>query len=553
MIKPAHIIAAGLIFMLMLYVFGSDGAAQVSESWVAHYNGESNEADLARDFELDRTGNIYAVGTSMSAGGGADIVTVSFDPDGGERWAERFNGTDGGEDWGYSIAIDSSGDLYVAGSSQSFETGKDFVIIKYNNLGGQLWVRYYNGPADRDDEAIQVEVDCAGNVVATGTSQSSDYVSDYATVKFSAQGDSLWAARYDGPGHNVDEARALAVDCDGNVIISGGSIGDSSDFDYATIKYDSDGEELWVARYDGPVHGYDVVYYPGSVLLDPEGNIYITGYSAGEDSSYDYYTVKYDPDGNTLWSDRYNGSQGNDYADALYRDQSGNLYVSGASYDSISSYDFLTIKYDPAGTILWTAGYNGTGNGWDEAYGIAVDEPGNVYIVGRSVGNNTQADFVTIGYSPLGEEMWSMRYDGSAHNFDWPFRIHVDMLSNVYVGGSSTETGHSSDYTVIKYEQTRIGVEDLDFRIRRLAFINQNYPNPFNSRTEIRYFLPEPGHVRLTVYNIVGQKVATLVDDDQQNGYHGATWNSDGESSGIYFYKLRTTNSISLRSMMLLK
>lgn len=547
------IVRVKLLVLLAAMLNGPYLFAQVIEDWVAHYNGNFNGADYARDFEIDHEGNIYVIGTSTSMNDGMDIVTVSFDSNGQERWVARFNGADGLDDWGYSIAIDSAGYIYVCGSSQFLDTGNDIVIIKYDGQGGQDWVRYYNGPGDGNDEAVQVEVDCAGNVVATGTSFSSLGNSDYVTLKYTAGGDLIWNARYEGPAGDVDEARALAVDCDGNAYVSGGSTGDSTDFDFATIKYDTAGTELWVARYDGPTHGYDVVYYAGSVLLDSLGDVFITGYSEGQDSTYDYLTIKYDPGGNIIWADRYSGSQGNDYADALYLDRVGNLYVSGAGYDSVSGYDFLTVKYDSNGVRQWTARYNGPGNGWDEAYGIGTDSDGNVYVAGRSVGGNAIADFATIKYSPSGGEIWSVRYDGSAHNFDWPFRLLVDSSSNVLVGGWSIEDGHGSDYTIVKYVQTQNGLEGQDSSPRGSVLLEYNYPNPFNSRTEIRYYLCRSGPVRLDIYDILGRYISTLVNDEQEYGYHHVVWNSKNQSSGVYFYILETGYAIASRSMIHLK
>jgi len=547
------IITSLLPVVLLLFFSDNECLSQVSENWVAHYNGEANNAEYARDFEMDQNGNTYIIGTSMNSDGTTDIVTTSFDQQGERRWVSRYDGADDLNDWGYSIAIDSSSNVVVCGSSQSGETGKDFVIIKYNSGGDEIWARYYNGPADRDDEAVQVEVDCSGNVAATGSSQSSGGVSDYATVKFDADGGFLWAARYNGPGDNVDEARALAVDCDGNVFVSGGSIGDGTDYDYATIKYDSDGNEQWIRRYDGPAHMYDVVYYAGSILLDTNDNIYLTGYSTGEDSTYDYYTIKYDSDGNLLWSDRYSGGQGNDYADRPFLDNSGNLYITGASYNSVSNYDYLTIKYSQAGNIAWSASYNGEASDWDEAYGLDVDTEGNVYVLGRSVGANTMADFATVKYSPDGQELWSIRYDGSAHNFDWPFKLLLDDEANVYVAGSSMESGSASDYTIIKYEQIQSGIDDGETAPGQLESLLPNYPNPFNSRTEIGYYLPKAEHIQLSIFDILGRLVEVLVDSEQNIGFHHVVWDSRDSGSGLYFYRLETENSIQSRSMIIIK
>ena len=82
-----------------------------------------------------------------------------------------------------------------------------------------------------------------------------------------------WIARYNGPGNHYDVAYALSVDASGNVYITGYSYGSGTGADYATINYDPDGNELWVARYNGPGSGADVAY---ELSVDSSGNVYVT-------------------------------------------------------------------------------------------------------------------------------------------------------------------------------------------------------------------------------------------------------------------------------------
>ncbi len=83
--------------------------------------------------------------------------------------------------------------------------------------------------------------------------------------------------------------------------------------------------------------------------------------------------------------------------------------------------------------------------------------------------------------------------------------------------------------------------------------LSQNYPNPFNPVTQIRYALPMDCQVRLDIYNVVGQRVAILVDDHQKAGYKVVSWNAQDVASGVYFYKLTAGNFTSIRKMVLLK
>ncbi len=538
--------------LAVLLSFQARALAQVTPLWTEHYDGSANSADYAREIKLDAVGNAYVIGTSTESGAGRDITTVKFNAQGVRQWAARYNGSDNGDDWGYSLVLDTAGNVYVTGSSYFAATGRDFATVKYNAQGEEQWSRFYDGPAHLDDEAAQVVVDQDGNVIVTGTGQGVGTLSDYATVKYSSQGDQLWAARYNGPGNSVDEGRALATDHLGNIYVSGGSQDSTTDFDYATIKYSSSGTEEWVARYDGPSHAYDVVYYAGSVAVDVAGYVLVTGYSTGTDFSYDYATIKYDTLGNPLWVARYNGSdQGMDYADAIAVDPSGNAYVTGASFDSSSGFDYLTIKYSTAGVAQWTASYNGTGNSWDEAYGMAVDPFGSVYVAGRSMGSATSTDFATIKYSPSGEERWNIRYDGTAHDFDWPFRLQLDSLLNVYVGGWSTESGTGADYTIIKYAQAADNADDQSVVPETMAL--QNYPNPFNTATTIHYVLPAGSHVRLTMSDLLGREIAVLVNAFQPAGPQQFLWEAHDLASGTFYCKVETANAVYCTPVILLK
>jgi 2',3'-cyclic-nucleotide 2'-phosphodiesterase/3'-nucleotidase/5'-nucleotidase len=83
--------------------------------------------------------------------------------------------------------------------------------------------------------------------------------------------------------------------------------------------------------------------------------------------------------------------------------------------------------------------------------------------------------------------------------------------------------------------------------------LNQNYPNPFNPVTTIRFGLPERNHVTLKVYNILGQDVATLVDEVKPAGYHIIHWNAEKLASGLYFTRMESGNKVRLTKMLLLK
>jgi len=241
-------------------------------------------------------------------------------------------------------------------------------------------------------------VDAQGNVCVTGESTGVGSGSDYVTIEYSPSGAVLWARRYNGPGNDYDGATAIALDGQGNVYVTGKSYGAGSSADYATIKYSPDGERLWTRRYNGPESFGD---FATALALDGQGNVCVTGESIGIGLNADYVTIKYGPSGAVLWARRYNGPA-NDYdrATALALDGQGNVYVTGESEGAGSAYDYATIKYSATGERLWARRYNGAANDFDRAAALALDGQGNVYVTGYSNGGDSSDDYLTLKYSP---------------------------------------------------------------------------------------------------------------------------------------------------------
>ena len=435
--RSFHLFLAFCLLVLPLSV----AQAQVTEKWVARYDGLGHLDDSAKDIAVDASGNIYVTGKSYGSETKDDYVTIKYDPDGNELWVAQYD--NGSSDYANALAVDDAGNVYVTGESRG-----DYATVKYDTDGNKLWVAQYDNGSS--DYARALAVDDAGNVYVTGRSYGSGTDYDYATVKYDPDGNELWVQRYNGPVNSNDYAYALAVDASGNVYVTGYSYGFGMQNDYATVKYDNDGNELWVRRYNGTGNDDD---YAKAIAVDASGNVYVTGQSYGDGTSYDYATVKYDTDGNEIWVARYDGVS-SDYAYALAVDASGNVYVTGKSYGSGTNYDYVTVKYDPDGNQLWVQRYNGTGNDDDTAEAIAVDASGNVYVTGYSYGGGTWYDYATVKYDSLdGNELWVIRYDGPVSGDDRAYAIAVDSSGNVYVTGESYGSGTGLDYATIKYSQ----------------------------------------------------------------------------------------------------
>jgi hypothetical protein len=217
---------------------------------------------------------------------------VAYDSSGNQLWIRRYNGPRNSHDGATAISIDSSGNIYVTGVSYGGSaTNYDYATVAYNSRGNQLWVKRYNGPKNAYDGANAIATDSSGRLYVTGRSYGGSGLGyDYATVAYNARGKQLWVRRYNGPRNRYDEAHAIVVDSAGRVYVTGQSLGSGTGADYATIAYNSSGKQLWVKRYNGPANGADI---PQAMAIGLSGHVYVTGQSLGNDTGYDYATVKY--------------------------------------------------------------------------------------------------------------------------------------------------------------------------------------------------------------------------------------------------------------------
>src|SRR5688572_6016919 len=132
---------------LLLFLVSSFPAvcfSQLTQEWVARYNGPGNNFDDAQVVAVDESGNVYVTGSSTGIGTGLDYATIKYNSAGVQQWEARYNGSGNSSDLAIVLAVDASGNVYVTGSSAGIGTGDDYTTIKYNAAGVQQWEARYN-------------------------------------------------------------------------------------------------------------------------------------------------------------------------------------------------------------------------------------------------------------------------------------------------------------------------------------------------------------------------------------------------------------------------
>ncbi len=427
-------------------------------------------------------------------------VTGNYDPsvelviDPEVDWGTYLGGTR--DDYANGVATDASGNVYVAGKTDSsgwisggwdISRGgiQDGFVVKLSPTGSHLWSTYLGG--ESYDRADGVATDASGNIYVAGLTYSSGWVSggwdaihggsdDGFIAKLSPDGSHLWSS-YLG-GTSTDIAESVATDATGNVYVTGetysnGWVSDGWDTsldgrgDGFVVKLSPTGSHLWSSYLGGA--SIERAELADGVATDASGNVYVAGetyssgwVSGGWDTSlggpYDGFVVKLSPAGSHLWSS-YLGGADYECVYGVTTDTSGNVCLAGVTKSSgwvsggwdtslDGSDDGFVVKLSPAGSHLWSS-YLGGAN-LDGARGVATDASENIYVAGEtssggwiSGGWDTSLggpyDGFIVKLSPAGSHHWSSYFGGA--DSDGAADIATNGSGNVYVAGGTFSSG----------------------------------------------------------------------------------------------------------------
>jgi hypothetical protein len=397
--------------------------------------------------------------------------------------AKQLGTTDYDEE-GDGIAVDASGNVYVAGYTEGGLDGNisaglaDVFLVKYNSVGVKQWTRQLGTALNDYGEAVAV--DASGNVYVAGSTEGgldgniSAGLADIFLVKYDSAGVKQWTRQLGTTLTDIGEG--IAVDASGNVYVTGYTDGSldgnitAGGNDIFLVKYDSAGVKQWTVQLGSTSNDYGE-----GVAVDASGNVYVTGWTEGgldgniNVGMADIFLVKYDSSGVKQWTVQL-GSTLDDISEGLAVDASGNVYVAGYTqggldgYNSAGNTDIFLVKYDSSGVKQWTRQLGTTD--FEEGSGVAVDASGNVYVTGWTNGgldgyiSEGMADIFLVKYDSLGVKQWT-RQLGTTSN-DTGSGLAVDASGNVYAAGytqgglDGNISAGNKDIFVLKYDSNGV-------------------------------------------------------------------------------------------------
>ncbi|MFX1481253.1 MAG: SBBP repeat-containing protein [Promethearchaeota archaeon] len=357
----------------------------IAYEWSVTWDGGINDEDMARAIALDSSGNIYLGGYTYDSVSGRDMCVVIFNSSGDYQWNFTWDRGINDDEEAYGIALDSSGNIYLAGYQYSIGNMWDMYLVKFNSSGDYQWSDIY----DRSDSDYfkGIALDSSGNIYAAGHIYLGGHSTDMILVKYSNSGGRQWSKTWDRGFSRQDEAYDIALDSSGNIYLGGYSYDSVSGNDMCLVKFNSSGDYQWHRTWDGGDSDR-----ANGIALDSSENIYLAGYTHNMVSGNDICLVKFNSSGDYQWNRTWDGGFNNvDEAYQIVLDSLDNIYLGGHTLNTVSLFDTCLVKFNSSGDYQWNRTWDGGFNYGDEAYGIALDSSENIYLAGYT--NNPVSDY----------------------------------------------------------------------------------------------------------------------------------------------------------------
>ena len=466
-------------------------------------------------------------------------LLASAQPPPDTLWTNVY--VDGISSSGKSVLQTPEGDFVVAGANRFVGSAfSDLYIVKVDAYGDTIWTSSCGG--NGDDGARDIKATNDGGYIIVGVTYPPGQSNfDIYLVKTDWQGDTLWTRMY-GEYGITEFGNSVVQTHDGGYIIAGHKNIDQYTKHILIIKTDENGDSLWTREYDdGNGHAYSIIQLPDSGFV-------FTGIFDEDMSGYsDIVLQKLDSEGNTLWRKIFGGSL-SDMAMCVQQTMDGGFVITGGSwsFSTFGYYDYFLLKTDSAGDSVWLKTYGGDDT--DIAEHVACTSDGGYILCGtaESFGGNSTRDMYLVRTDSFGDTIWTDYYgDMVVTQMDWGYCVQ-QTSDGGFIATGITNTYNpetSARMWLLRFRWDGVLVEDWE-DIQPYDFqLFPAHPNPFNGQTAIPFSLDRAGRVKIDIFDISGRSVGAFLQTPLHGwfsaGYHEVVWNAEGMSSGVYLVWLR--------------
>ncbi len=466
-----------LAFLFSSVLLSAQTQILINKSWKTLTGNPVSGIDWSSSIS-DASDNIITTGNSVDDNFNVNLFLSKQSRNGQLLWQQEFNAGLNSKNYGIKAITDSNDNIYVIGATfNPTNINHDYLVLKYNANGTLLWSHIENGPDNGEDVPSDLTIDTSGNVIITGASYGDTTDYDMLTLSLTTSGVVNWKKRYDSSSY-PDAAVTIHTDANGNIQVTGGSATSSTNWNYTNLKYNNTNGNL-ISQFQTAAasNGFKM---PTAVTLNSNNDIIITGYSE-VDSQNNCYTVVLDEDLNILWEKWYDGEGLDDRAMDVVIDDNDNVYICGYTEKASGGTDFLLIKYDDSGNLLWQQKRTANDRKKSAQAQFLTFDPiyDHIIVTGEEFGENNNSYLKTIRYDSDGKLLWEDIHDESsqAPEKSTGLLFYNDasfLISGILKGSGGNQQYQAVMYEPFIYEQTYDSLNNVATNIHKEIIIRFN-------------------------------------------------------------------------------